>query len=180
MEMDPVAEVELRRGGGERAPAPWGGTTAPGGAEPERRGRVDNQLNYQKLFTDETCGVAPFVGFIVGPYDLRLPTRAPPRDRVRGLAEEGPGRRAETSRTKAKFTVTDEKPGKVTRRWRGRRKQEHRGENQPDGQPGDHHELHEQATRRGTVHEAREAPERDLRGEAAGRNDGRAAAAAAA
>jgi len=36
---------------------------------------IDNQLNYQRLFRDEATGVEPFVGFIVGPYDLRMPTQ---------------------------------------------------------------------------------------------------------
>lgn len=35
---------------------------------------VDNQRNYQALFRDAASGAEPFVGFIVGPYDLRLPT----------------------------------------------------------------------------------------------------------
>lgn len=35
---------------------------------------VDNQRNYQALFKDAATGTEPFVGFIVGPYDLRLPT----------------------------------------------------------------------------------------------------------
>ena len=37
---------------------------------------VDNQRNYQALFRDAASGLEPFVGFVVGPYDLRLPSPA--------------------------------------------------------------------------------------------------------
>lgn len=37
---------------------------------------MDNQRNYQALFRDAETGAEPFVGFIVGPYDLRLPSPA--------------------------------------------------------------------------------------------------------
>lgn len=33
----------------------------------------DNQRNYQALFRDEASGAEPFVGVIMGPYDLHLP-----------------------------------------------------------------------------------------------------------
>jgi protein MYSM1 len=96
VEMDPVAEVELKAQVESEGMRVVGWYHSHPVFEPTPSGvDVDNQLNYQNLFsaeleedTDETNAdetnapseqkkksVSPFVGFIVGPYDLRLPTR---------------------------------------------------------------------------------------------------------
>ena len=96
VEMDPVAEVELKAQVESEGMRVVGWYHSHPVFEPTPSGvDVDNQLNYQNLFSaeleedadetnaDETNApseqkkksVSPFVGFIVGPYDLRLPTR---------------------------------------------------------------------------------------------------------
>ena len=111
---------------------------------------VDNQLNAAKLFTDETCGVAPFVELHRRAGRSEAPDQGLRRRRVRGLAEEGPGaarsgvvRRSSRSRTRRRGG----RDGGAGER-RGRRRA--CGENQPDGTVATVPELHEQATRRGT------------------------------
>lgn len=37
----------------------------------------ENQRNYQALFRCEETRLEPFIGAIVGPYDLQLPTQVP-------------------------------------------------------------------------------------------------------
>ena len=89
VEMDPVAEVELKARVESEGMRVVGWYHSHPVFEPTPSGvDVDNQLNYQSLFaaaldSEETEAssnqkrktVSPFVGFIVGPYDLRLPTR---------------------------------------------------------------------------------------------------------
>lgn len=38
----------------------------------------ENQRNYQALFRCEKTRLEPFIGAIVGPYDLQLPTQVNP------------------------------------------------------------------------------------------------------
>ena len=35
---------------------------------------IENQSNYQTLFRDNATSIDPFVGLIIGPYDIRIPT----------------------------------------------------------------------------------------------------------
>ena len=114
VEMDPVAEVELKTQVEASEMCVVGWYHSHPVFEPNPSGvDVDNQLNYQKLFTDETCGVAPFVGFIVGPYDLRLPTRVSAVTAFVASRKKGPGGALEDVPYEAKFTVTDEAPGEA-------------------------------------------------------------------
>jgi protein MYSM1 len=114
VEMDPVAEVELKTQVAASEMCVVGWYHSHPVFEPNPSGvDVDNQLNYQKLFTDETCGVAPFVGFIVGPYDLRLPTRVSAVTAFVASRKKGPGGALEDVPYEAKFTVTDEAPGEA-------------------------------------------------------------------
>jgi protein MYSM1 len=89
VEMDPVAEVELKARVESEGMRVVGWYHSHPVFEPTPSGvDVDNQLNYQSLFAasldseeaeassnQKRKTVSPFVGFIVGPYDLRLPTR---------------------------------------------------------------------------------------------------------
>jgi protein MYSM1 len=84
VEMDPVAEVELKAQVEQEGLRVVGWYHSHPVFEPTPSGvDVDNQLNYQNLFVDNSKDanakpekpISPFVGFIVGPYDLRLPTR---------------------------------------------------------------------------------------------------------
>jgi proteasome lid subunit RPN8/RPN11 len=76
VEMDPVAEVELKAQVEAQRLTVVGWYHSHPVFEPVPSGvDIVNQLNYQSLFRDEAAGAEPFVGFIVGPYDLRLPTQ---------------------------------------------------------------------------------------------------------
>ena len=75
VEMDPVCEVELKARVEAEKLTVVGWYHSHPVFQPTPSGvDVDNQLNYQALFRDAECDVEPFVGFIVGPYDVRLPS----------------------------------------------------------------------------------------------------------
>jgi hypothetical protein len=98
VEMDPVAEVELKAQVEAQQLTVVGWYHSHPVFEPTPSGvDITNQLNYQRLFRDAATGVEPFVGFIVGPYDLRLPTQVSAvtcfmaqRRRVRDAEEDVP------------------------------------------------------------------------------------------
>lgn len=76
VEMDPIAEVELKSQVEAQNMKVVGWYHSHPVFEPTPSGvDINNQLNYQRLFRDESVGVEPFVGFIVGPYDMRLPNQ---------------------------------------------------------------------------------------------------------
>ena len=76
VEMDPIAEVELKSQVEAQHMKVVGWYHSHPVFEPTPSGvDINNQLNYQRLFRDESVGVEPFVGFIVGPYDMRLPNQ---------------------------------------------------------------------------------------------------------
>ena len=76
VEMDPIAEVELKSQVEAQNMKVVGWYHSHPVFKPTPSGvDINNQLNYQRLFRDETVGVEPFVGFIVGPYDMRLPNQ---------------------------------------------------------------------------------------------------------
>lgn len=35
---------------------------------------IENQTSYQTLFRDQSANIEPFVGLIIGPYDIRMPS----------------------------------------------------------------------------------------------------------
>ena len=115
VEMDPVAEVELKAQVEAENMKVVGWYHSHPVFEPTPSGvDIDNQLNYQNLFRDAASGVEPFVGFIVGPYDLRLPTRVSAvtafvaqRRKVGSVVEDAPYEVA--------YETTDEAPSKTTK-----------------------------------------------------------------
>ena len=115
VEMDPVAEVELKAQVEAQKLKVVGWYHSHPVFEPTPSGvDIDNQLNYQSLFRDEGTGVEPFVGFIVGPYDLRLPTPVSAvtafmaqRRRMRDGEEEIP--------FEVSYDVTDDAPSMLAR-----------------------------------------------------------------
>eukprot|EP00854_Cymbomonas_tetramitiformis_P003703 gene3703-4640_t len=76
VEMDPVAEVEMRAeiAAAEMKVVGWYHSHPVFEPNPSHVD-IDNQINYQSLFRDSDSGLEPFIAFIIGPYDLRLPTQ---------------------------------------------------------------------------------------------------------
>jgi len=120
VEMDPVAEVELQTAVEALGLTVVGWYHSHPVFEPTPSGvDIVNQLNYQSLFRDDKTGVDPFVGFIVGPYDTRLPT---PVSKVTAFVAQR--RRAGGARGgvaeeempfEVSYTVTDDPPTVLTR-----------------------------------------------------------------
>ena len=74
-EMDPLCEVQLRESMEHSGISVVGWYHSHPSFEPvPSQCDIDNQCNYQAYFRDHTSGMDPFVGLIVSPYDLRLPT----------------------------------------------------------------------------------------------------------
>ena len=74
VEMDPDAELEVRRKIKERELRIVGWYHSHPSFQPDPSlVDLENQKNYQRLFRDEDSGDEPFIGAIVGPYDVRLP-----------------------------------------------------------------------------------------------------------
>ena len=88
-EMDPVAEVELRTKISAAGLSVVGWYHSHPTFQPTPS-MVDiaNQCNYQHLFHDNTNGVDPFIGMIVGPYDTGMPSAV---SRVSWYYAESPG-----------------------------------------------------------------------------------------
>ena len=87
---------------------------------------VDNQLNYQSLFAaaldseeaEESSSqkrktVSPFVGFIVGPYDLRLPTRVSKMTCFVAERRAGRGGAVEDAPFEVRYETTNDAPGEA-------------------------------------------------------------------
>ena len=88
-EMDPVVEVELRSRIAEAGLSVVGWYHSHPTFQPTPS-MVDiaNQCNYQHLFHDGSNNVDPFIGMIVGPYDINMPS---PVSRVEWYYAESPG-----------------------------------------------------------------------------------------
>jgi len=75
VEMDPGSEVEIRSQIAASGLQVVGWYHSHPEFEPHPSYRdIENQLNYQVLFKDHRYHLEPFVGLIVGSYDVRLPT----------------------------------------------------------------------------------------------------------
>ena len=115
VEMDPVAEVELKAQVEAENMKVVGWYHSHPVFEPTPSGvDIDNQLNYQNLFRDATSGTEPFVGFIVGPYDLRLPTRVSAMTAFVAQRRKV-GSAVEAAPYEVAYETTDEAPSKTTK-----------------------------------------------------------------
>eukprot|EP00192_Tetraselmis_astigmatica_P002461 CAMPEP_0117655394 /NCGR_PEP_ID=MMETSP0804-20121206/4255_1 /TAXON_ID=1074897 /ORGANISM="Tetraselmis astigmatica, Strain CCMP880" /LENGTH=582 /DNA_ID=CAMNT_0005461741 /DNA_START=35 /DNA_END=1783 /DNA_ORIENTATION=+ len=77
VELDPEHEVETRALMEQRGLVPVGWYHSHPTFAPKPSSKDNsNQHNYQALFRDESSGAEPFVGIIVGPYDMVLPDAA--------------------------------------------------------------------------------------------------------
>lgn len=75
VEMDPTSELEARELIKSRGMRIVGWYHSHPVFQPDPSGRdIENQTNYQTLLRDEETEIEPFVGMIVGPYDVRMPT----------------------------------------------------------------------------------------------------------
>lgn len=77
VELDPEAEVETRALMAERGltPVGWYHSHPIFAPKPSQKDN-ENQRNYQALFRCDRTRLEPFIGAIVGPYDMQLPTQA--------------------------------------------------------------------------------------------------------
>ena len=75
VELDPACQVEVTSEMGEQGlvPVGWYHSHPIFEARPSAKDN-ENQRNYQALCRDNTTGLEPWVGIIMGPYDQRLPT----------------------------------------------------------------------------------------------------------
>ena len=128
VEMDPLAEVELKAQVESEGMRVVGWYHSHPVFEPTPSGvDVDNQLNYQNLFAADAerddagpardgaaatkpTRVSPFVGFIVGPYDLRLPTRVSKMTCFVAERRAGRGGVAEDAPFEVRYETTDDAP----------------------------------------------------------------------
>ena len=136
VEMDPVAEVELKARVESEGMRVVGWYHSHPVFEPTPSGvDVDNQLNYQNLFAAEVTTtaaegandvdsatkpratnarrVSPFVGFIVGPYDLRLPTRVSKMTCFVAERRAGRGGAVEDAPFEVRYETTNDAPGEA-------------------------------------------------------------------
>eukprot|EP01116_Phalansterium_solitarium_P020196 TRINITY_DN5893_c1_g1_i1.p1 TRINITY_DN5893_c1_g1~~TRINITY_DN5893_c1_g1_i1.p1 ORF type:complete len:573 (-),score=181.15 TRINITY_DN5893_c1_g1_i1:180-1898(-) len=75
VEMDPDSELEVRDDIRRRGLCVVGWYHSHPVFQPDPSIRdIENQANYQSLFRDEAHGLEPFIGMIIGPYDVRLPS----------------------------------------------------------------------------------------------------------
>jgi len=74
VELDPEHEVEIRSLMEQQGlrPVGWYHSHPTFAPKPSAKDN-SNQHNYQALFRDEASGFEPFVGIIIGPYDIALP-----------------------------------------------------------------------------------------------------------
>eukprot|EP00698_Gefionella_okellyi_P008832 TRINITY_DN2212_c0_g1_i1.p1 TRINITY_DN2212_c0_g1~~TRINITY_DN2212_c0_g1_i1.p1 ORF type:complete len:519 (-),score=112.26 TRINITY_DN2212_c0_g1_i1:88-1644(-) len=77
VEMAPESELEVRNQIQERGLQVVGWYHSHPKFEPRPSARdVENQQNYQQLFRDASANIEPFIGLIVGPYDVRMLSEA--------------------------------------------------------------------------------------------------------
>ncbi|CAD7701659.1 unnamed protein product [Ostreobium quekettii] len=110
VELDPEAEVQARSKMAAKGLSGVGWYHShPMFAPMPSKKDMENQRNYQALFCDDTTNVAPFIGMIVGPYDVQLLS---PRSVVTTFVVQKKDSRLQPFRVEYTMGDTEEIPGK--------------------------------------------------------------------